>query len=861
MRNQLTILYYSENHADAQLVLNDLRGYNIELASYSEKDFKYNILELIESINSPVLLLLSHNWLTCGSCLYNSLPSLEQLRENKNLFVTIIDGIVQENGNATRVPTEIDKIRDVIPYMKYWQEAFLEARYNRINSATPENIEFEKATKAISLNLGDLLNFFRPINHPKLSILRRSNYQPVFDFFNFAVEKVETQDSTPESVETIPTFNSTNSVSQNHVEPTSQINHKEIPTTSIEPIETVDASLPAAIAPNEELEEELDLAQQVANQPAEVIKPAETATKAIKATSIANKIIKTSNNLESKSLDEIGAMTPPTEITPIKEDKTIDFVPIKSPEQKATKQEPIKKQLVKDITIQDEKAIEEAANLSIDSILDKAIEFFEEDKDEAGFQLFEKAIQNNYEDNATLRYYYAYYLAQRKSAFDEAIHQLDTILLYDSKNDNAYFLLAELAEIKENFALAKNYYLQTHQLNPDYPNINYRIGVILQDHFLGAGSEAAEFLEAEVRKDSDNSDARYRLGIYYCDSESTEERAKVAFLKVLELDPKHNFANYDLALIYHKQGDAFKAAYYYKKGCINNPELKTEQNDIAFLAPAATMQTRASSQKTNLDNNPIQTKTILITGATSGIGLATAEKFANTGNCRLILAGRRKNRLEQIKDAILENFDIQVEILEFDVRDYLAVKKAIESLATPFNKIDVLINNAGLALGFNNIASGDLKDWETMIDTNLKGLLYMTKEVAALMIAQNGGHIINIGSIAGKEAYTNGNVYNATKAAVEILTKAIRLDLHKYNIRVGQVAPGHVETEFAINRFHGDEEKAKIYEDFTPLSAGDIANMIYFIVNQPAHVNIQDILVFPTQQASATVIHRSGRSS
>ncbi|HHB78146.1 MAG TPA: SDR family NAD(P)-dependent oxidoreductase [Saprospiraceae bacterium] len=255
------------------------------------------------------------------------------------------------------------------------------------------------------------------------------------------------------------------------------------------------------------------------------------------------------------------------------------------------------------------------------------------------------------------------------------------------------------------------------------------------------------------------------------------------------------------------------------------------------------------------------TKTIFITGATSGIGLATAEKFANEGGCRLILAGRRRNRLLQIKEAIAENYDIDTEILQFDVRDYVAVKEAIGSLNAPFNRIDVLINNAGLALGLSSIASGELSDWETMIDTNIKGLLYTTKEVAPMMIAQNGGQIINIGSIAGKEAYPNGNVYNATKAAVEILTKAMRLDLHKYNIRVGQVAPGHVETEFALNRFHGDEAKAKIYEDFTPLSARDIANIIYFMVNQPPHVNIQDVLVFPTQQASATVIHRSGRQN
>ena len=813
MRNQLTILYNSDNYLEAQKVLDDLSRFNIDLSPYSERDFEYNIFELCESIDTPVLLLLSHNWLTSGQCLYNSLPGLKELHEKKKLFLIAIEGVIEENGVQKHIPTEIEKVRDVIPYMKYWQEAFLETRYNRINSSTSENITLEKATKAISLNLGELLNFFRPINHPPLITLQRSNYQPVFDHFGFTVEMVEKQDSP--SLEPKPVA-STDKEETDYQELTPQESKTEdsqessINTFLKEPTLKNTAVKVADISP----------------KTTEVLAPIEEET--LDSTEITNK------NTQN------GIAPTPAATEPLETNQTETEEPIAQSEEI------------------------EIIDLSIDNVLEQAVSYFKEGKDQEGFDLFENAIKNNYDDNATLRYYYAYYLAQRKSAFDEAIHQLDTILLYDSKNDNAYFLLAELAELKENYALAKNYYLQTQHFNPDYPHINYRIGVILQDHFQGAEKEAAEYLEKEVRKDPENVDASYRLGIHYSESDDHLELAKAAFLKVLDLDSAHAFANYDLALIYHKQGDTFKAAYFYKKGCINNSELKTAQNDIAFLAPAENILKENTKQSPSLEPNIVKhkkvlIKTILITGATSGIGLATAERFANEGACRLILSGRRRNRLIQIKDAITESFDIEVEILQFDVRDYVAVKEAIGTLTAPFDRVDVLINNAGLALGLSSIASGDLNDWETMIDTNIKGLLYMTKEIAPLMIAQNGGHIINIGSIAGKEAYPNGNVYNATKAAVEILTKAMRLDLHKYNIRVGQVAPGHVETEFAINRFHGDESKAMIYEDFTPLSAGDIANIIYFMVSQPEHVNIQDILVFPTQQASATVINRSGR--
>lgn len=256
----------------------------------------------------------------------------------------------------------------------------------------------------------------------------------------------------------------------------------------------------------------------------------------------------------------------------------------------------------------------------------------------------------------------------------------------------------------------------------------------------------------------------------------------------------------------------------------------------------------------------MSTKNVLITGATSGIGKATAIRFAKEG-CNLIITGRRKDKLKELAKKLHMKYAVEVLPLAFDVGDIKAVKKAMKEIKGQWKKIDILINNAGLAKGFGPIHEGLISDWNTMIDTNIKGLLYMTRMVSPMMVKAKSGHIINIASTAGKEVYPNGNVYCATKHAVDALTKAMRIDLHKHGIRVGQVAPGHVEsTEFALVRYDGDKEKSKIYEDFVPVNAKDIAKVILFMTQQPRHVNIQDILIMGTQQASSLFIDRSGRN-
>lgn len=246
---------------------------------------------------------------------------------------------------------------------------------------------------------------------------------------------------------------------------------------------------------------------------------------------------------------------------------------------------------------------------------------------------------------------------------------------------------------------------------------------------------------------------------------------------------------------------------------------------------------------------------VLITGATSGIGEAAAEIFAKNG-FSLILCGRRKERLDALEAKL--SLLTAIKTLCFDVRNKEEVQKLISELPEDWQEIDILINNAGNAHGLSKLQDGTIEDWDAMMDINVKGLLYVSKAVLPGMVKRNSGHVINIGSIAGKEVYPSGNVYCASKYAVDAITKGMRIDLNEHNIRVGAVNPGLVDTEFAEVRFKGDKSRAKsVYEGMEPLSAMDIADILFFIVTRPSHVNIADLLVLPTAQASAGIINRN----
>jgi 3-hydroxy acid dehydrogenase / malonic semialdehyde reductase len=253
----------------------------------------------------------------------------------------------------------------------------------------------------------------------------------------------------------------------------------------------------------------------------------------------------------------------------------------------------------------------------------------------------------------------------------------------------------------------------------------------------------------------------------------------------------------------------------------------------------------------------IKDRIVLITGASSGIGEACAYAFAEVG-AKLILTARRSPRLETLKTHLEQQFKAEVFLLTFDVRDRTSVTAALDGLPPQWQTVDILINNAGLSRGLDKLYEGNIQDWEEMIDTNIKGLLYVTRAIAPGMVARGQGHIINLGSIAGHETYPKGNVYCATKAAVRAISEGLKQDLLGTPVRVSSVDPGLVETEFSQVRFYGDTDRAKmVYAGMDPLTAQDVAEVILFCATRPAHVNINEVLVLPTAQSGATLVHRN----
>ncbi|MBE9161056.1 MULTISPECIES: SDR family oxidoreductase [Microcoleaceae] len=256
----------------------------------------------------------------------------------------------------------------------------------------------------------------------------------------------------------------------------------------------------------------------------------------------------------------------------------------------------------------------------------------------------------------------------------------------------------------------------------------------------------------------------------------------------------------------------------------------------------------------------IQNQIVFITGASSGIGAACAQIFAK-GGAKLILAARRVEKLDRLAKELVETKSVpsmnEIYLLELDVRDRPQVESAIAALPDAWKNIDILINNAGLSRGLDKLHEGNFQDWEEMIDTNVKGLLYMTRYIVPGMVSRGGGHVVNIGSIAGRQAYPKGSVYCASKAAVRAISDGLKQDLLGTAVRVTEIEPGLVETEFSNVRFHGDAEKAKnVYQGLTPLTADDVADVVYFCATRSPHVNISEVLLVPTDQASATLVHR-----
>ena len=447
---------------------------------------------------------------------------------------------------------------------------------------------------------------------------------------------------------------------------------------------------------------------------------------------------------------------------------------------------------------------------------------------ERGLQVFQLALEEH-PHNADLREHYENALSKFSPAEEEGmeLQEIDTshVGTPDISEARSFDQIGEEALEKGDYLFAKFCWDRVVELSPNYPGIYRKLGLMTSVHLRDYRETAIHYLDKALEQNPEDQEVREKLAALL--------NSVTPLVEPVPAAPE-----------------------------ASQPEIQELKKPADQMETNVAAETPEQEEKVAAAPTPARNEnqlTVLITGASSGIGRASARVFAQNGH-RLILVARRKEKLDELAAELQNNWQTDVLTLQLDVRDSQAVRQVLGNLPDEWQDIDVLLNNAGLAKGLSPIHEGELDHWETMIDTNVKGVLYVTRCIAPGMVQRRKGHIINLSSSAGKEVYPKGNVYCATKFAVEALTRAMRLDLHAYNIRVSQVSPGHVEeTEFAVTRFDGDREKAKIYEDFQPLKSSDVAEVIYFMASRPAHVNIQDIWLFGTQQASSTVIDRSGR--
>lgn len=514
-----------------------------------------------------------------------------------------------------------------------------------------------------------------------------------------------------------------------------------------------------------------------------------------------------------------------------------------------------------------------------DALITAAHERWDRGDKNAAIKLLRRGVER-YADSADIRYQLTLSLAldgQQRLA----VEKMEELLREYPQHHDGLMLSGELHLQAGDHQRARTEWDTLMGLAPGYPTLRERMGLLLAEHYPQEAGEALRYLHYAVKQANTDAYTLYRYAELLYRSKAKRKKAEKWVKRALESDPDLAAAHYLLAVLLHRRGKTAAAGKHYRTAVTLQPAYRTAANDQAFAGaaspPADSKETATlSALKQNVAEleemlrqrtKPAPAapqkgsgRTVLISGATSGIGRATAVKLASEG-FTIVALGRRKDRLSELKKELKERYAAKVYPVVMDVRNRSAVAGLMNQLPEKFGHIDILINNAGKAKGFDPIQSGDIDHWEEMIDVNLKGLLYLTRAVTPHMVARGEGMVINVCSTAGKEVYPNGNVYCATKHAVDALTYAMRLDLVKHGVRVGQVCPAHVEeTEFAVVRFDGDRERAKIYEDFQPLRSSDVAEAIHFMVTQPRHVNILDMVLQGTQQASSTVVDRSGRN-
>lgn len=856
----IQLVYCRDNAEIAEKIAHDLGRIGIPFQHHTNRpgDPAGQLTRQVQASEDMVVLILTDNFLRNEACMSGALPMFQALTRQNRLLTIVADGKISRDGGQSFEPvaTQFDRVVHAIQYMNFWQTAYLDRNTGLALVPAAEKEQFEQGldiVRGIANEIGELFGALRDAGHYTWNQFQADDY--ALFFRHFGLQDWHEQYRKLAAME-------------------EEMNVPPIP--------------------------ERAPAKPVAETPAfsGILAPAPPAPELVETSGRTMHSFNGMDHLLQEIEAEEAHMEPenPVELPELDE---VQQGPQEIPEtEHPPVQEPAEPQSILERLIETPEPTPEAAEAEAHQMSQDAWFWLEKGYTERGMELFRLAIEQH-PGQESLKAEYEKAKAQFEQTAPgapvapvaetiapdpEAVVELPT---QDHAQEAASYLqMGENALSKGDYLLAKYCWDRVTELQPQFPGIYRKLALLTCDHLTDYKETAAHYLEESLAAEPADADLHYRLAQLLRDHLEQPEQALQHFRDAVVYQPEHAQAWLALARMTHSAGDTAEAETLYRHAIQLNPELQSAELDARFLPPApqpevaeptvpemATGEPHMESRSVTMPE-PVQTPlttphtvrektaeplTVLITGATSGIGRATAREFARHGH-RVILTGRRDDRLDELKHAFETDFESDVHTLHFDVRDHEAVRQTFEALPEDWQNIDVLINNAGLAKGFSPIQEGNLDHWDTMIDTNIKGLLYVTRCIAPGMVRRRKGQIINVGSAAGKEVYPKGNVYCATKFAVDALTRAMRLDLHAYNIRVGQVSPGHVEeTEFAITRFDGDAEKARIYDDFQPLKASDVADAIYYIATRPPHVNIQDIWLYGTQQASATVVDRSGR--
>ena len=847
--SHFTLCFHEADSVVATEIMETLNQVDIQsaLIPSNEPGGEY-LYERIEKGQDKIVLLLSNSFLKDSSCLHLGLESIKSLHNQDRLLTIIIPSIQAVDGAIQHTPTKIERIGDIIKFINHWQEIYLnirkQLRDKSINEADQHILHQElNLIRPISSEISEFLRFIKEKSIWYLEDLRNSSYQKIFEF-------IHKQEAHHALKDLIDSTEFTPILAENLL----------LDNTSDEDLETIDENMVLANIPGMNL-----LTQNGSGSEASVQVLASSEHPASELDQAVSKSEITDENVD----DTIQVKDNPNEQDFIHQDESkhlknfVDTSEEKEAAQVLDNQDSNSDEEEVDFEADADdllaKFIEKENQKFESTYLLQAIDLFERGLKEEAFELVETGIKETQSGYAAIKWVdFLIEVNEQEEAYSFALDALKQ----DTFNEQLVYKIGLLELQKGMKEDAINRFEKVLSLDPAFKEVYYDLAVLIIEFRPNNKTRALKLLKNAIKFNPYHPDAHYRIGLLLIEQFKELKKGVKALKKTLKLDPKHPFANYDLALHHFNQDHLALAKQYYLSAVENNEEFKTPENDKAFgIEPEDDTQDANTAIMDEVNQNlKDQTRgTVLITGATSGIGKATAYEFA-AKNYRLILTGRRVDRLESIQLDIQNQYQIPVETLVFDVRNYEEVQQALSNLNESWKPIDILVNNAGLARGLAKIYDGDIEHWDTMIDTNIKGVLHMSKIISKDMVKRGQGHIINVCSTAGKEVYQKGNVYCATKFAVDALTKAMRLDLYQDGIRVSQVSPAHVEeTEFALVRFDQNTDKAKIYEDFNPLTSRDVAETIYFIASRPAHVNIQDILVMGTQQAGSSHLDRSGR--